>query len=266
MTISIIYDIKKPKGKMKKKVYYYINKTLIEKEEEIIEEAPLRLRINNEIRYMLRTPISLEEDKALIIGSCFTEGLIRNKDDILALNVEEGFAEIRIRQRKENKIKEDVIDQILGLSPTKKKKDKKISVNELLSCIDIMESRQRLRKKTKASHAAMLFSYKLESLYISEDIGRHNALDKIIGKAILEDKLDQAFLVTLSSRVSFEMAKKAALAGVKIIMAISRPTSMAISLAENAGISIVSLAKEGGVIIFTCRERIKICQKEIFLD
>jgi len=241
---------------MKRKVYYYIDGDLIEKEEEIIEEAPLRLRINDETKYLLRTPISLEEDRALIIGYCFTEGLIRGRDDILELNVEDGFAEIRTRRRKENKIEKDIIDQILRLSP-KEKEDKKLSADELLKCIDIMESSQRLRKKTKASHAAMLFSHDLEPLYISEDIGRHNALDKIIGKTILEDRLDQAFLVTLSSRVSFEMAKKAAIAGIKLIMAISRPTSMAISLAEKAGISIVSLAKEGGIIVFTCMERIK---------
>ena len=86
---------------------------------------------------------------------------------------------------------------------------------------------------------------------MAEDVGRHNAFDKAIGKALMEGRLDDAFIATLSSRISFEMAKKAAMIGVKILVGTSRATSMAVLLGEELKMTVVSVTKTGDVILYT---------------
>jgi len=236
---------------MKWKVYF-LGKDLQIKEEELVEEAPLYLNINGLLKKeLLRTPLSLQEDKALIIGLCFAEGIIENKDEIIYLHVSKEYAEIETKKNKKKKNSTNPIHH----------KDQSISAKDLLACMNIMESRQQLRLRTRASHAAMLFSYDLASMYMSEDVGRHNALDKVIGKALADENLENIFVATLSSRISFEMAKKAAKAGIKVLMGISRPTSMAVLLAKKIGMTIVTLGRDSELMIFSGEERIKECQK-----
>ena len=240
---------------MRWKVYHVGRNSLEIKEEELVEEAPLYLSINGALqRELLRTPFSLKEDKALIIGFCFTEGIIESKDEIV-------YIRINIKEAEIETIK-DKISSSISIAD----KDRNVSVKDLLNCMKVMESQQKLRLKTRASHAAMLFSYDLTPLYISEDVGRHNALDKVIGKALIDENLKDIFIATLSSRISFEMAKKAAKAGIKVLMGISRPTSMAVLFAEKEGISIISLGKDNEIMVFSGEKRIKECQKGIPLN
>ncbi len=138
-----------------------------------------------------------------------------------------------------------------------KPEGRKVEVDQILKCTRIMESAQKLRERTRASHAAMLFSYDLEPITISEDVGRHNALDKVIGSALIGGKLKDAFVATLSSRISFEMARKAAVAGIRVLVGVSRPTSMAILLGDQLNITIVSLIRNGDLIVYSARERIR---------
>ncbi|RLB09285.1 MAG: hypothetical protein DRG27_04645 [Deltaproteobacteria bacterium] len=243
---------------MRWKVYHVGRNSLEIKEEELVEEAPLYLSINGALqRELLRTPFSLKEDKALIIGFCFTEGIIESKDEIVYIRINIKEAEIETRKNKRLSISSSI---------SIADKDRNVSVEDLLNCMKVMESQQKLRLKTRASHAAMLFSYDLTPLYISEDVGRHNALDKVIGKALIDENLKDIFMATLSSRISFEMAKKASKAGIKVLMGISRPTSMAVLFAEKEGISIISLGKDNEIMVFSGEKRIKECQKGIPLN
>ncbi len=238
---------------------------LKEKIEEVIEELPLTLYINNELYgTFLRTP---GEDKSLIAGICFTEGLIKDKNDILKITLQNNnTAEIKIRSFKKRKDKEHedfskLLDNIKSFSISLlKPHGGKITVEQLLKCAEKMESLQELRRKTKASHAVMLFSYDLEPIVISEDVGRHNAFDKAIGNALLKNKIMNVFLAVLSSRISLEMCKKGAMAGIKILMGMSKPTSLAVSLADAMEITIVSLIndlpKEKALTIYSALQRI----------
>ncbi len=242
---------------MKRYVLYYKNHILKNKEEEIIEEKPLFVQINGQKKVLFRTP---GDDLSLLAGMCFTEGFIAKKEDIICIDIVENHAKMDIKMSpSKNYINEEDFYQI-ELKKATNMDDIEVTINakQLLRCMEVMESQQILRKKTKASHAAMIFSYNLRPIYMAEDVGRHNALDKVIGKALLKNQLDKVFLATLSSRISFEMAKKAAMAGIKILMGISRPTSMAIRLGEKAGMSIITLAKNGGIIIFSGKERIQL--------
>ena len=97
---------------------------------------------------------------------------------------------------------------------------------------------------------------KFDFLAAAEDVGRHNALDKVIGKMFLDRKMGQAALLTLSSRISYELVQKAARARIPIILAISRPTALAVKLAAELNITLASLADGPGLYVFCAAQRL----------
>jgi len=131
-------------------------------------------------------------------------------------------------------------------------------VKKTLICLKELSLQQPLREKTKASHAAVLYNSKFEILAVAEDVGRHNALDKAIGKVFLERTLSQVVLAILSSRISYELVQKAARAHIPIILAHSRPTALAVELASQLNISLASLDDDDeGLYIFCGEQRLQ---------
>jgi FdhD protein len=130
-----------------------------------------------------------------------------------------------------------------------------VDIPAALSGLDAMAARQPLRRKTHASHAAAIFDAAGDILAIAEDIGRHNALDKAVGQALLDGSLDRAALLNLSSRVSYELVQKAARARIPIILSVSRPTRLAVQLAAELNMAIACLAPDEGAYIFCGRKR-----------
>ena len=122
--------------------------------------------------------------------------------------------------------------------------------------LQALEEAQVLGRQTRATHAAAWADSEGRLLLVREDVGRHCALDKVIGAA-LTDGLDpaQAFIL-VTSRCSYEMVEKAAMAGVSVLVAISAPTALAIRKAEEAGLTLVALARADGHAVFTHPERI----------
>ena len=113
-----------------------------------------------------------------------------------------------------------------------------------------------LGNETRATHAAAWASKDGTILQVREDVGRHNALDKLIGAA-LKAGLDPAeAFVIVTSRCSYEMVEKTVLAGVGLLVAISAPTALAIRKAEGANLSLVALARRDGHAVFTGAHRV----------
>ncbi len=119
-----------------------------------------------------------------------------------------------------------------------------------------MCDRQALFARTGGTHAAAIFSADGEVVSMGEDIGRHNALDKAIGKCLLESRSVQGHGVILSGRISLEMLAKAAQAGLEIVAGISAPTSMAVDMAERLGITLCGFVREDRATVYTHAHRI----------
>jgi FdhD protein len=129
-------------------------------------------------------------------------------------------------------------------------------MDEVFSCAARLEETQVYYSRTRGSHAAMIFGADLKTLAFAEDVGRHNALDKAIGKLVLDDDIGNAVMVVLSSRLSYELVQKAARARLPIIVSKSRPTALAVEMGKTLNITLVCNPRPSDLIIFSGEQRI----------
>ena len=138
-----------------------------------------------------------------------------------------------------------------------------VPVEVLYGLPDTLQQAQGVFRKTGGLHAAALFDENGQLLALREDVGRHNALDKLVGWALMEGKLplSQGILL-VSGRSSFEILQKSLAAGLPIVCAISAPSSLAVDLARQFGITLVGFLRDERCNVYTSRERIVLSKEE----
>lgn len=129
-----------------------------------------------------------------------------------------------------------------------------ISIHQLY---ERMADRQRDFSATGGSHAAAAFDAASECIACHEDVGRHNAADKVIGDMIAADRIEDARVMTLSGRASYEMVYKAYRAGIACLCSISAPSSMAVACADRFGITLIGFARGGRFTVYTHGDRVE---------
>jgi FdhD protein len=135
--------------------------------------------------------------------------------------------------------------------------DLKVVAASLLTAMSALGDTQPLGRETRAMHAAGFWTPEEGLLAVREDVGRHNALDKLIGARTRAGATDAGRgVILLTSRVSVEMVQKAAVLGAPILCAVSAPTALAIRTAEEAGVTLVAVARSDGFEVFTHSHRI----------
>lgn len=145
------------------------------------------------------------------------------------------------------------------LQEVKGELDKKGSFNpsQLQELFHLMNHKQNTFRKTGGSHAAAAFNDKGELMCVMEDIGRHNAVDKVIGALILKKQLDKAQVITVSGRVSYEIVMKAFRAKIPVLAAVSAPSSLAVDYAKELGITLFGFCREANATCYSNTQRIK---------
>lgn len=121
----------------------------------------------------------------------------------------------------------------------------------------LVRPRQKIFAKTGGVHAAALLDLQGQVLCIREDVGRHNALDKVVGWALRQGRLPlHNTMLLVSGRASFELTQKAVLAGIPILAAVSAPSSLAVELAEQSGLTLIGFLREDSMNIYSHPERV----------
>jgi FdhD protein len=250
--------------------------------DELAIEEPLEIqliygslnnRIQKTISITMRTP---GNDEELAVGFLFTEGIIHNKSQVT--NAYVSFAENKVlvtinENEKLNLQKTErnfyttsscgvcgktSIEAIKTISAYDNKKDEIfVSADLFYRLENELRQQQAVFKTTGGLHASALFDLEGNLISLREDVGRHNALDKLIGAAFLKDELPlNNKILLLSGRASFELVQKATMAGIKIIAAVGAPSSLAVQLAEEAGITLIGFLRSEQFNIYCGEERI----------
>ena len=242
-----------------------------ERQDTLAKEVPVAL-VYNDIAHtvMMCSPRDLED---FAMGFSLTEGIIDKPADIYGIDIEEvcnGMeARIELATRCFVALKDHRrtltgrtgcgicgAEQIQQVYKNVAKLDRTLTFNvrQFDTCLQQLYEAQELGKQTGSTHAAAFFSAEGELLAIREDVGRHVALDKLLGWHAKADK-PQGFIV-VTSRASYEMVQKTVSCGIEMLVAISAATDLAVQMAEQYNLTLVGFAREGRATIYSGKERL----------
>lgn len=213
------------------------------------------------------------EALALAAGFCFTEGLIAAMDDIQSIAIcpgSPGVVRVRLLDvaRAAGRRRSGLVTSSCGICGSRELIENgiaglsavgdtlRLSGEHLSHLMALMCKRQAVFQQTGGAHAAAIFDSGGEVVAAAEDLGRHNALDKVIGSCLLRRQPLDGCGVLLSSRLSFEMIVKAVRARFQLVAAVSAPTSLAIEVADRYGVTLCGFVREERATIYTHAGRV----------
>ena len=253
-----------------------------ERPDTLATEEPMEIRVEGPVGEPVSVAVTMRTpggDFELAAGFLFTEGLIDAGEEIRGVSYCEDLASEEQRYNVVTVKLAHVFDETLlrrnfyassscGICGKATLDDVEVHCAQLApgprvaaaviqGLPDALRAGQRVFEQTGGLHAAGVFSAGGELLSVREDVGRHNAVDKVVGEALLAGQLPMAErLLQVSGRVSFEIVQKAARAGIPVIAAVSAPSSLAVEAAERLGMTVVGFVRDGRFNVYTHPERI----------
>lgn len=258
-------------------------RALRDKPDRVVTEEPMEIRIGGPaaapqpLVVIMRTP---GHDFELAAGFCFTEGIIEDLTDLTEVrycvgpDAQQEYNVVTVATRRPVNLDgrergfvsssscgvcgKQSLDQLevmcapLGGGP-------QVSLRTLAGLPDALRTQQSVFDATGGLHGAALCSAAGEVELVREDVGRHNAVDKLIGNAVLANRvpLSEAVLV-VSGRLSFEIVQKAARAGITVTVAVSAPSSLAVATAERVGMTLVGFVRDGRANVYAGASRVEV--------
>ncbi len=247
-------------------------------EDLLVAEGALQIMVNGAAYSVtMRTP---GDDVMLAVGLLFTEGIIRTRQDILAWEeipasaegdadtVDLAVADAALAGGKlsDRRLLSNASCGVCGMvSADDLQAPSRLAPEALLDRLDLgllpslegrMRSAQALFSRTGGCHAAALFDLQGNLLVLKEDVGRHNAVDKAVGHLLLRGLQGKPALLFISGRVSYEIVTKASKAGIPFLLAVSAPSSLAVKMCREAGLTLLAFVRGGKATVYTHPERV----------
>lgn len=211
--------------------------------ERIVKETALTIRIDG--KHYATAMIMASLEKEYVIGHFYAQGLIRRAADIKSITIKDNTAEVTMAATGNKKPDITNVDS-----------DLKVRKEDVFDCVRAI-LKSPVFSETEAVHSAGLFLHGREPICIAEDLGRHNALDKVIGYGLLHDVDFRQTLAASTGRQPSEMIFKCLNAGIPIIATKGVPTTLAVEIAEKAGITIAGLVRGSAMMVYSHPERIE---------
>ncbi|KRB62710.1 formate dehydrogenase family accessory protein FdhD [Rhizobium sp. Root708] len=239
------------------------------------EEVPIAFSYGGSTHaVMMGTPADLED---FAIGFSLTEGIISDVGQIAGIEIVETESGIDVQVALVDDVATaltarrrsmagpvgcglcgiESIEQAVRKVPDVRAVSLKAAHGDIVEAVSLLNGAQPLHRETRAVHGAGFYLPGKGLLAVREDVGRHNALDKLCGAVISQKRSGAEGVVTVTSRLSVEMVQKAAILGSSILVAISAPTALAIRTADEAGMTLVALVRGEDFEIFTHTHRIQ---------
>ncbi len=268
-------------------VLSYSDQAPDERSDDVACEEPLEIRVVAEsegrrrrhgVAVTMRTP---GHDFELAAGFLFSEGVIAESESVWKIDYCEDASETEERNIVEVFLAPEVsfdpqkfgrnvyttsscgicgttsIELVRQVCPTLPASDFAVEVDRLRRLIETLEEAQPVFARTGGLHAAALFDRSGRLLRLREDVGRHNALDKVIGGLLLEGQLPGAErIVLVSGRASFELVQKAAVAGIPVLAAVGAPSSLAVDLARDLRMTLIGFLRDGRFNVYAGADRL----------
>lgn len=259
------------------RVHRWDGHRLVEQADEVAVEEPCEIRLQGaSVAVVMRTP---GHDRELAAGFLFTEGIVGTGDigaishcrDADALNPE-NLVEVRLNPGVEPRgdwqrnfyaasscgICGKASIEAVRIHAAPIRDDCVVAVDALRRAMQQLRPRQQVFDRTGGLHGAGLFDPAGEVVAVREDVGRHNAVDKIIGYSYLRDMLPlRGHLLAVSGRCSFEIVQKAAAAGIPVVAGVSAASSLAIQLAQESGLTLVGFVRDDNLVVYSGAQRIR---------
>jgi len=243
--------------------------TAVSEQDLLAVEEPLEIVVNGRnLAVTMRTP---GRDRDLAVGFLFTEGILQNRSQIEAISNQTNRVELTVNSASDFAERRFYLTSSCGVCgkasiealesigcPFLDRQQPIIPANLIPRLPDALRSQQPVFDHTGGLHAAGLFDTTGQLLHLEEDIGRHNAVDKLIGAAVLNGliPLDRHILM-LSGRAGFELIQKALMAGIAIVAAVGAPSSLAVETALRYGMTLAGFVRNGRYNVYSGEERLK---------
>jgi FdhD protein len=224
----------------------------------IVREDPLEIFINGEKKYFcMRMP---GMDYELALGLMYNEGVIDSAKDVEKFETGDSSISFNIRGKTSPGVRKVYAssgsmfsDEMVAPSV---QSSGNFNAEKLFAVQSDFFKMQKVFNKTGGVHASAFYSLDGELISFAEDVGRHNALDKCMGSAIIKGMPGSIFLIMLSSRISFEMIRKSFRTGAAVVAGVSAPTSAAVNAADQSGMTLIGFLRGERFNIYTHPERI----------
>ena len=251
----------------------------------VVTEEPLQLMLDGEaLSVVMRTP---GHDIELSLGLMFSEGILRTTNDVRVIRISAEAGELEAGVAVESSLLEsNQVDIHLASRPRRKPERSMMSSSACGVCgtvliedlrrdlavmpagptvdpamlpglVDRLRSGQGVFDRTGGLHAAGLFTRSGELVYLREDVGRHNAVDKVVGRSLLDDRVPASeSVLVVSGRTGYEIVQKSITAGIPVLAAVGAPSSLAVALAREFNQTLVGFLKGDRFNVYSAPERL----------